>query len=76
VHPSSACAPASWPPQVSGKVTNVAAWTTHQGGRDAVFYTTAKTALAGFRRALAIEWAGHGGGSTVWRRACFPTSSR
>jgi 2-deoxy-D-gluconate 3-dehydrogenase len=44
----------------SGKVINVAAWTAHQGGRDMVLYTTAKTALAGFTRALALEWARHG----------------
>lgn len=44
----------------SGKVINVAAWTAHQGGNGAVLYTAAKTALAGFTRALAIEWAPHG----------------
>ncbi len=44
----------------SGKVINVAAWTAHQGGRDMVLYTTAKTALAGFTRSLALEWAPHG----------------
>lgn len=44
----------------SGKVINVAAWTAHQGGRDAVLYTTAKTALAGFTRAQALEWAPYG----------------
>jgi len=41
----------------SGKVINIASWTAHQGGRDLVLYTTAKTALAGFTRALALEWA-------------------
>jgi len=41
----------------SGKVINIAAWTAHQGGRDMVLYTTAKTALAGFTRAQALEWA-------------------
>ena len=41
----------------SGKVINISAWTAHQGGRDMVLYTTAKTALAGFTRALALEWA-------------------
>jgi hypothetical protein len=30
---------------------NIASWTAHQGGRDMVLYTTAKTALAGFTRA-------------------------
>ena len=41
----------------SGKIINVAAWTAHQGGREMVLYTTAKTALAGFTRAQALEWA-------------------
>lgn len=44
----------------SGKVINVAAWTAHQGGREMVLYTTAKTALAGFTRAQALEWAAYG----------------
>lgn len=41
----------------SGKVINIASWTAHQGGRDMVLYTTAKTALAGFTRSLALDWA-------------------
>ncbi len=41
----------------SGKVINIASWTAQQGGRDMVLYTTAKTALAGFTRAQALEWA-------------------
>ena len=47
----------------SGKVINIAAWTAHQGGREMVLYTTAKTALAGFTRAQALDWApfGHPG---------------
>jgi NAD(P)-dependent dehydrogenase (short-subunit alcohol dehydrogenase family) len=44
----------------SGKIINIAAWTAHQGGKDRVLYTTAKTALAGFTRAQAIEWAPFG----------------
>jgi NAD(P)-dependent dehydrogenase (short-subunit alcohol dehydrogenase family) len=44
----------------SGKVINVSSWTAHQGGRDMVLYTTAKTALSGFTRAQALEWAAHG----------------
>lgn len=44
----------------SGKVINIAAWAAHQGGRDIVLYTTAKTALAGFTRAQALEWAPYG----------------
>lgn len=43
----------------SGKVINVAAWTAHQGGKEMVLYTTAKTALAGFTRAQALEWAAY-----------------
>jgi NAD(P)-dependent dehydrogenase (short-subunit alcohol dehydrogenase family) len=41
----------------SGKIINIASWTAHQGGRDMVLYTTAKTALAGFTRSQALEWA-------------------
>ena len=44
----------------SGKVINIASWTAHQGGQDMVIYTTAKTALAGFTRAQALEWAPYG----------------
>ena len=44
----------------SGKIINVAAWTAHRGGREMVLYTTAKTALAGFTRAQALEWAPYG----------------
>lgn len=44
----------------SGKVINIAAWAAHQGGREIVLYTTAKTALAGFTRAQALEWAPYG----------------
>ena len=44
----------------SGKVINIASWTAHQGGRDMVIYTTAKTALAGFTRAQALECAPYG----------------
>jgi NAD(P)-dependent dehydrogenase (short-subunit alcohol dehydrogenase family) len=44
----------------AGKVINIASWTARQGGRDMVLYTTAKTALAGFTRAQALEWAPYG----------------
>jgi NAD(P)-dependent dehydrogenase (short-subunit alcohol dehydrogenase family) len=44
----------------SGKVINIASWTAHQGGRDMVLYTTAKTALAGFTRSQALEWSPYG----------------
>ncbi|MSP00355.1 MAG: SDR family oxidoreductase [Acetobacteraceae bacterium] len=41
----------------SGKVINIASWTSASGGREIVLYTAAKTALAGFTRAQALEWA-------------------
>jgi NAD(P)-dependent dehydrogenase (short-subunit alcohol dehydrogenase family) len=44
----------------SGKVINISSWTGLSGGGDMVLYTTAKTALAGFTRAQALEWAPHG----------------
>jgi 2-deoxy-D-gluconate 3-dehydrogenase len=44
----------------SGKVINIASWTAHQGGRDMVLYTAAKSGLAGFTRAQALEWAPYG----------------
>ena len=44
----------------SGKVINIASWTAQRGGQDLVVYTTAKTALAGFTRAQALEWASYG----------------
>lgn len=43
-----------------GKVINIASWTAQSGGREMVIYTTAKTALAGFTRAQALEWAPYG----------------
>ena len=44
----------------AGKVINIASWTAHRGGQDLVVYTTAKTALAGFTRAQALEWSPYG----------------
>jgi NAD(P)-dependent dehydrogenase (short-subunit alcohol dehydrogenase family) len=44
----------------SGKVINIASWTAHSGGEDMVLYTVAKTALTGFTRAQALEWAPYG----------------
>ncbi len=44
----------------AGKVINISSWTAHSGGGEMVLYTTAKTALSGFTRAQAIEWAPHG----------------
>lgn len=44
----------------SGKVINIASWTSRAGGKEMVIYTTAKTALAGFTRAQALEWAPFG----------------
>ncbi len=44
----------------SGKVINISSWTARQGGGDMVVYTIAKTALVGFTRAQALEWASYG----------------
>lgn len=44
----------------SGKVINISSWTARQGGGDMVLYTAAKSALSGFTRAQAIEWAPYG----------------
>lgn len=44
----------------AGKVINISSWTALQGGGEMVLYTTAKTALSGFTRAQALEWAPYG----------------
>jgi NAD(P)-dependent dehydrogenase (short-subunit alcohol dehydrogenase family) len=44
----------------SGKVINISSWTARQGGGEMVVYTIAKTALVGFTRAQALEWASYG----------------
>jgi NAD(P)-dependent dehydrogenase (short-subunit alcohol dehydrogenase family) len=44
----------------SGKVINISSWTAGQGGGEMVVYTIAKTALVGFTRAQALEWASYG----------------
>jgi NAD(P)-dependent dehydrogenase (short-subunit alcohol dehydrogenase family) len=44
----------------SGKVINISSWTARQGGGEMVVYTIAKTALSGFTRAQALEWAPYG----------------
>jgi len=44
----------------AGKVINISSWTVLQGGGEMVLYTTAKTALSGFTRAQALEWAPYG----------------
>jgi NAD(P)-dependent dehydrogenase (short-subunit alcohol dehydrogenase family) len=41
----------------SGKVINISSFTAGKGGGDMVVYTIAKTALVGFTRAQALEWA-------------------
>ena len=46
--------------QRSGKVINISSWTARQGGGEMVVYTIAKTALVGFTRAQALEWAPYG----------------
>lgn len=43
----------------SGKVVNVSSFAASRGGAGTVVYATAKTALSGFTRALALEWAPH-----------------
>jgi 2-deoxy-D-gluconate 3-dehydrogenase len=44
----------------SGKVVNVGSFAAARGGIGLSIYTTAKTALVGFTRAMALEWAPHG----------------
>jgi NAD(P)-dependent dehydrogenase (short-subunit alcohol dehydrogenase family) len=44
----------------SGKVINISSWTAAHGGKDLVLYTAAKSALTGFTRAQALEWAPYG----------------
>ena len=44
----------------SGKIINISSWTAHSGGGEMVLYTAAKTALSGFTRAQALEWAAYG----------------
>jgi NAD(P)-dependent dehydrogenase (short-subunit alcohol dehydrogenase family) len=44
----------------SGKVINISSWTARHGGGEMVVYTIAKTALVGFTRAQALEWAPYG----------------
>ena len=44
----------------SGKVINISSWTGRQGGGEMVLYTAAKSALEGFTRAQALEWAPYG----------------
>lgn len=41
----------------AGKVINISSYTAGKGGGDMVVYTLAKTALVGFTRAQALEWA-------------------
>jgi 2-deoxy-D-gluconate 3-dehydrogenase len=41
----------------TGKVINISSWTAGKGGGEMVVYTIAKTALVGFTRAQALEWA-------------------
>jgi 3-oxoacyl-[acyl-carrier protein] reductase len=41
----------------SGKVVNISSFAAQRRGANTVIYSTAKTALTGFTRALALEWA-------------------
>jgi NAD(P)-dependent dehydrogenase (short-subunit alcohol dehydrogenase family) len=44
----------------SGKVINIGSFASARGGIDLTIYAAAKTALVGFTRALALEWAPYG----------------
>ena len=44
----------------SGKVISISSYTASKGGGEMVLYTAAKTALVGFTRAQALEWAPYG----------------
>ena len=44
----------------SGKVINIGSFASTRGGAGLTIYSAAKTALVGFTRALALEWALHG----------------
>src|SRR6266545_4251559 len=44
----------------SGKVINIGSFASSRGGAGLTIYSAAKTALVGFTRALALEWALHG----------------
>jgi len=44
----------------SGKVINIGSFASARGGADLTIYAAAKTALVGFTRALALEWAPYG----------------
>jgi NAD(P)-dependent dehydrogenase (short-subunit alcohol dehydrogenase family) len=44
----------------SGKIINIGSFASARGGVDLTIYAAAKTALVGFTRALALEWAPYG----------------
>ena len=44
----------------SGKIVNIGSFASIRGGVNLTIYAAAKTALVGFSRALALEWAPHG----------------
>jgi NAD(P)-dependent dehydrogenase (short-subunit alcohol dehydrogenase family) len=44
----------------SGKIINIGSFASTRGGVDLTIYAAAKTALVGFTRALALEWAPYG----------------
>jgi 2-deoxy-D-gluconate 3-dehydrogenase len=44
----------------AGKVINIGSFASARGGADLTIYAAAKTAVVGFTRALALEWAPHG----------------
>lgn len=58
----------------AGKVINISSWTAGQGGGEMVIYTVAKTALVGFTRAQALEWAPYGVHVNAIAPGIFPDS--
>jgi NAD(P)-dependent dehydrogenase (short-subunit alcohol dehydrogenase family) len=56
----------------SGKIINISSWTARQGGGERVVYTIAKTALVGFTRAQALEWAPYGVHANAIAPGLFP----
>lgn len=56
----------------SGKVINISSFAALRGGPNTVIYATAKTALTGFTRALALEWAPYGVSVNAVAPGSFP----
>ena len=56
----------------SGKIINIGSFASARGGVNLTIYAAAKTALVGFSRALALEWAPHGVQVTSIAPGLFP----